>query len=300
MLVPIYGASAMFFFFGAGLLADAPWRSAPLARQCLMAFTWVTGAAFLSMQVRHAFSNGAMTTSATSLAELGLHATIWIGLALALRVRDRREPAQPFALAENFSLIAGTGFGLFGAGLLLNPWWGPYPAAAPTVPLLNDLMAGFFLPAAALGLYAWACAREGQPLRARWAGGAAGLLAFLQLILELRRGFAGAAMATAAQGEIERWVYTGAAMACAAVLLVLGMERKSVLLRVGSLALVLAALAKAMVFDLSAVEGGMRVLAALCILGVGALTWRFYQTRVFKPAAAPRGVEPGANPAPPQ
>ena len=281
MLLPIYGASAMFFYFGARLLADARWRSAPLARQCLLAATWVTGAAFLSMQVRHSFSGAAMITPVTSLAELGLHATIWIGLALALRVSDRTEPAQPFQLTETFALAVGIGFSLVGAGFVLNPWWGSMPAPAPSVPVFNDMMAGFALPAGALVVYSLACVSEKQVLRGRWMGGVAGLLVFIQIILELRRGFAGAAMNTAAQGDVERWIYTGAAMAGAAALLIVGMERKSTLLRAGSLALVLAALAKALVFDLAAVEGGLRALAALAILATGAIVWRFYQTRVF-------------------
>ncbi len=299
MLVPIYGGSAMFFYLGARTLADAGWRSAPLARQCLLAAAWITGAAFLSMQVRHAFSGAGMVTPATSLAELGLHATVWIGLALALRVSDRAQPAQPFALTEVFALAMGLGFAAVGAGFLLNPWWGPYPAPAPATPILNDLMAGFLLPAGALTLYALACASEGQPQRARWSGGAAGLLGFVYLTLELRRGFAGAAMATAAQGDAERWIYTGAALACAAVLLIVGQERKSFLLKAGSLALVLAALAKAMVFDLAGLTGALRVVAALGILGAGALTWRFYQTSVFKAPAQGAGVA-DANPAAPQ
>jgi uncharacterized membrane protein len=300
MLLPIYGASAMFFYFGARLLADARWRSAPLAKQCLLAATWGTGAAFLSMQVRHAFSGAAMITPVESLAELGLHATIWIGLALALRVSDRTEPMQPFQLTEGFALAAGIAFSLVGAGFVLNPWWGVLPASAPTIPVFNDLMAGFALPAAALALYAMACASEKQTLRARWISGGAGLLVFIQVILELRRGFAGAAMNTAAQGDVERWIYTGATMAGAAALLIVGMERKSTLLRSGSLALVLAALAKALVFDLSAVEGGMRALAALAILATGAVVWRFYQTKVFNRSVAAQPIGPNAKAAPRQ
>jgi len=298
MLLPIYGASAMFLYLGARLLDDAGWRSAPLARQCLLAGTWATGAAFLSMQVRHAFSEAAMIAPPTSLAELGLHATIWIGLALALRVSDQTKPAQPFQLAEGLALAAGIGFSLVGAGFILNPWWGSAPAPAPTIPVFNDLMAGFGLPGAALALYAFACASENKTNRARWMGGLAGLLAFIQIILELRRGFAGAAMQSAAQGEVERWIYTGATMAGAAALLILGMERKSTLLRAGSLALVLAALAKALLFDLAGVEGGLRALAALAILAAGAIAWRFYQTKVFVPPPVDRGTGPDAKAAP--
>jgi hypothetical protein len=66
------------------------------------------------------------------------------------------------------------------------------------------------------------------------------------------------------------------------------------------LALVLAALAKALVFDLSAVEGGMRALAALAILATGAVVWRFYQTKVFNRSVAAQPIGPNAKAAPRQ
>jgi uncharacterized membrane protein len=298
MLAPIYGAAAMFFYVGARMLADAKWRSAPLARQCLLAATWVTGAAFLSMQVRHAFSAAAMTTPVTSLAELGLHATVWIGLGLALRVSDRAKPTQPFALTEGLAVSVGVAFAVLGSGILLNPWWGTSPAVAPTTPIMNDLMAGFGLPAGALTLYALACASEGQPWRAKLAGTMAGLLGFLYLILELRRGFAGPAMATAAQSQLESFTYTGAVLACAVVLLLVGMERKSFYMKAASLGLVLLGLSKALLIDLSALSGGMRVLTALGILAAGALAWRFYQRHIFKIAPPSSDMAGDANPAP--
>lgn len=79
-------------------------------------------------------------------------------------------------------------------GLMLNPWWGPSPAAIGGPTLFNALALGFAAPAALLFFAARRLyAHQREPARAY--AGAGALMALVWAALEIRRAFHGAEMA---------------------------------------------------------------------------------------------------------
>jgi uncharacterized membrane protein len=143
---------------------------------------------------------------------------------------------------------------------------------------------------------------QNLPERARLAGGAAMAFAFLWLTLEVRRSFHGAAgMAGPGYLQLEAWAYTAVWIAFALALLGLGLMRKRPALRYASLAVLMGAVVKAFVFDMGALEGGLRALSFLG-LGVTIIGVALFYQRVIFPVAgkinAP-ALDPNPTPTPP-
>ena len=250
------------------------------------------GAAWLSAQVRIGFTGGDVTAPYVSISEMGLHSAIWIGLALGLRHWRPDEAPSAFPWAETLALGFGAGHALIAGVVTMNPWWGIAPGNTGPGGAFLALLVGYGAPAGLLAAYAMGPIRHRTGLRLRIAGAAAGGLALTYLLMLIRSGFAGAAMATAPTGIAETWAYTLALIIAAGGALLLGRERGSVSLRIAALVLALGAVAKASLFDLSAASGGLRLLgAAAGLMAAAGVVW-FFQKYVFGRAliTPPSGV----------
>ncbi|MFZ4120206.1 MAG: DUF2339 domain-containing protein [Caulobacterales bacterium] len=298
-LTLIYGASGLALAAGAWLLAPANWHRAKLAAEALRAGAWMTIALWASVQVRHGFGAGDVNAPISTLTEIGLHACIWLALALAISVGLIAPRTKVLNALETLAVGVAAAISLVGAGLLANPWWGIWPAAAPQTPILNALIVAFAAPA--FGLAAWALIPHPQarPWATRLALAGAGMLAFVHVTLELRRGFAGAAMAQAQAGTVEQLAYTLVGIVFSAGLLAVGVERQSRALQVSSLLIALIAVAKFAIVDLTAVDMALRLISTIvAIVVAAALVW-FYQTHVFTASNQLNRQSAERDPAPP-
>lgn len=131
---------------------------------------------------------------------------------------------------------AWRGHALLGAGLLYmlvspavaaNPWWGAAPAAVSGPPLLNTLAIAFLAPALLL-LFASRRLYERARLAARIYAGAGSAFALIWAVLETRRLFHGADMATGPLGLFEAACY--ALILLAAALIVAGTAKQRALI----------------------------------------------------------------------
>jgi uncharacterized membrane protein len=222
-----------------------------------------------TLWLRHQTTAGSIGGPYESLIEMGANTLIWLGLAAALAGRFGPRPrASIFAL--EFLAFAGAATHALVAGLIfINPWWGLAPAEAPGMRGLNAIELGFGAPALAFLGYAYLRARQRMGARTRAAGAIGVTLLFATLILELRRMFHGAAMASAPVTSSEGWVYSIATLGFAAVLMSLSFEREGRMLRFASLGLALIAFAKMALFDLGALAGLPRVAASCALLAAG-------------------------------
>jgi uncharacterized membrane protein len=294
-ILPTYAIAAISFWSAAWL-----YRSAAVTTRIIAALevaALVLAAAGVSLEVRHIATGGDLQASSVSLGEMGGYALAWLGFALSLAARFGARPRPVIFFAELTAAGAAALLVLVFGGLVLNPWWGDAPSAAPGWPILNVLLVAFGLPAALLGAYAILKRRQGFAERAAIAGAAAVVFVFLNVTLEVRRLFHPFDMAAAAMRPLEAWAYTAVWVAFAGALLSLGLMRRKPSLRYASLAVLLAAIIKAFGFDMSALTG---VLRALSYLGLGAAIIAValvYQRFVF-----PRGLagKPDANLIPPR
>jgi len=301
-LLPAYGVAIASFIVAARLFDRTKGRDDTRIVQGLEVGALVLSAAFLSMEVRHIANNGFLGAPYNSLGEAGGHTLAWLALALGLAVRFGGRP-RPLLFWSELAVFAGALLhGVLMAVIVLNPWWGLDPRPAPGAPMFNVLLAAFALPALILGAYAVLRRGQNLPERARLAGGAAMAFAFLWLTLEVRRSFHGAAgMAGPGYLQLEAWAYTAVWIAFALALLGLGLMRKRPALRYASLAVLMGAVVKAFVFDMGALEGGLRALSFLG-LGVTIIGVALFYQRVIFPVAgkinAP-ALDPNPTPTPP-
>jgi uncharacterized membrane protein len=245
-------------------------------------------------EARHLFGGGRLLPGSGSIAEVGVMAAAWIGMAAVMAPRFGPHPSPTRRIGETTLAALGAFLALAVNGLMLNPWWGEAPGPTPGWPVFNLLLVGFGLPALTLAAYAIAKRRQGFGGRAALAGAAATGLVFLNVTLEVRRWFHPDATHSGVMAPAETWAYTAAWIVLAAALLGLGLLRRKPTLRYASLAVLLAAIIKAFGFDMSALTGVLRALSYFALGAAVIATALIYQRFVFPRVAKPADPDPRA------
>lgn len=249
-------------------------------------FGWSTG----HVLIRWLYHRGYMDDEAAFAGiEALLHAVWPLAFVLAAAWLTARAPNRDGARHYVYDLQAiwaaaawpALGFTAFGLWISFNPWWGFAPASAPTpVWAIGGLTA--YLAAAGL---ATASPRVPQLRWPVWFGRAAtvvivGHLLFAAIAL-VRWSYHRDAMASAAIGEVEMWIYSAVLAVFGAGCFWLGMRRNDPLLRWIGLGLLIIATLKVFFADMARLGGVVRVLSAvglgIIVLGVAWAARRFAQ-----------------------
>lgn len=255
----------------------------PRARIFLESAAWSVGGMVLSLTLYHLIEDYAGHAPEDAHWGLGLHATIWIGVALAqldrLRLAGKVLRRVRIALAAGFGLLAGLFLALavsFGNPLIEDQ-------VVSGAVLLNTLIPAYLLPAAALALGAW---RMGHlPRMVRVGLGLPALaLALLWTGLEIRHFWQGGQLMRAENGitQPELYSYTVALLMAGAGLFYQALARRSDRLRRAGVAVIALAVAKVFLIDISGLDGLARVFSFLLLgLSLAGLAWfnRWVQTR---------------------
>lgn len=206
--------------------------------------------------------------------QMGLYATIWIGLGLAQIHRMQLGGSLLWLRAGLASLYAICAAGAIAVTLSVgNPL-----AMAQTVggmPVLNTLVAGYLMPALALAL-----ANRVLPerfLRLRFAFKAmAALLAGFWVALAIRHGWRGSDAMLMHTGvtQPELYSYTLALLLTGAALFYQALASRSDVLRRAGVLVIALAVAKVFLIDISGLHGLVRVFSFLFLgLSLAALAW---------------------------
>ena len=255
-------------------------------------------AAGLALAVRQAFHPGTLEAPVERLAEWGALTLGWLGLGVGLLAAAARAPASarlPELRWGGAALVTlAPAQALLCQGLGANPAWTHLDVGA--LPVLNALLLAFGVPAALviLGMRSEAAlagdAGWSRLLRRGW-GGAALLLLFLLVTLEVRQAFRGRFLDVGDASHAERYAYSAAWVALATALLIAGIASGRRALRLASLPVMLLAVVKVFLWDTEHLTDLYRVLS---FLGLGAsllfLAW-VYQRFVFR-APAPSAQAP--------
>ncbi len=292
----VYGLPA------AALLAAAP-RFGDPARDPLAAASAAAGLGLgvlaVALQLR-LWTAGALDAPGYPLFDQAVQAAWWLAAA-AMLLSPAATGRLPLARWGGLALL-----GLAAAQTVLltalrdNPLLVPHPVGS--WPILNLLGLAYLLPAVLFGLIA---ARHGAALGAAAAAllrVLAGALAFLWVTLELRRAFQGSdialglhpvpglpgAVRDGAPSDLELYAYSAVWIVFALALLAAGIVMRTAVWRHLALAVLLAAVAKAFLYDMSGLTGLYRVASflglGLALIGIGRLYRRFVFTGPRGPA----------------
>lgn len=255
------------------------------------------GFALLTLEIRQLFQPPAPGPEANAaagqwdLARAGALACSWLLYGSALLWANRRlaQTRRSLELAGRLVILFGLTAVLAGPCLADNPLWDHQLVGV--TPLLNVLVAAYALPAILAIVAAAEVRRHGGRRLPLLASTVALLLGFVWISLTVRQLFDGAFLDRASAGAPERYAYSAAWVLYGVALLLAGIVRRGAILRFGSLAVMLLAVAKVFLYDTARLSDLYRVLS---FLGLGAsllLLGFLYQRYVFRAAA---GEETGA------
>lgn len=264
-LLPGYGLPALAFAFCAWQLGRTRPQTRPhhVMEAAAVLFALLT----VAMLVRHAMNGGIITGGAPSLGEQAIYTLIAIGGSAILIALDTRSPSPVFRYGAMVIGVVSVLFIAFSHFIELNPLF--TNASTGKIPFFNVLFLAYLLPAAAMGALAL-YARRSRP---RWYVSTlavmAAVLAFAYATLSVRRIFQGEFIGTwKGMTQLETYCYSALWLAVGVALLALGTRLRSSALRIASAVLVVVAVAKAFLFDMSQLEGFLR---ALSFIGLGAV-----------------------------
>ncbi|MBP7148908.1 MAG: DUF2339 domain-containing protein [Acidobacteria bacterium] len=264
------------------LAAAWTWRRGGLERWAELAegAAIALGLAFIALEVRQYFHPERPLRADFELAELGAIFSLWALLAWGLLRGGARLGRRALRWGGHAAAGLAIGAGLLVLGALANPLW--TPLAVGERPVLNALLLAYGLPA----LLALALAREyrgaGAPVGARLCATASLAFFFLLVSLEVRQAFHGGALSVGPMTNPELYSYSVAWVLFGTLLLALGIVTRGFVLRWASLAVMLLAVGKVFLFDMSELRDLYRVLS-LFGLGVSLLLLAFlYQRFVFR------------------
>ncbi len=280
-----YGVPAVAFAL-AGRILEL--RAVDLAQRLADALAVLFTALLLFFQVRHALNGGDPLAPTSSHVEQGLHVLLAILMAYVLMRLDLARGNIVFRWA---SIALGTIailFAVFGLLLIENPLFdgARNEVAGPAV--FSSLLLAYFLP----GIAAAFLARTARGVRPNWYVTSlfilAGILVFFYVTLEIRHVFQGPDIDLfRSTGGAEHWAYSAGWLLLGIVYLAYGIWRGAGVARFASALLVLLAVVKVFLFDLSELTGLWRALSFITLgavlIGIGLA----YQKLVFARPPAP-------------
>lgn len=255
-------------------------------RNIMQALASLSALITIAVLVHHAMNGGKLSGDVPTLGEQSIYTLITIGFSGILMTLDLKTPSPVFRFGSMIAGVVATANVLSLHVFALNPFFsgedtGPWP-------FVNLLLLGYLLPALAYALVAYlARGRRPVPYVAMLAVSGA-VLGFLWATLSVRRFWQGTNIADW-KGFIpgETYTYSVVWLIIGVGLLVLGSKLDAKSIRLASAGLVLIAVLKVFLIDMSNLEG---ILRALSFIGLGAVLigiGLFYQRILVKKSDEP-------------
>jgi uncharacterized membrane protein len=244
---------------------------------CASAF--ITTLAMLTLLVRHGFHVQNFWELGVRLSEWVTLGLVWGAMAAAgweLSRKLRVEALRDIGFAAGW---VGVGMLLLGPLVLANPIFTGDPVGA--MPVFNELLYAYGLPAALAGLAAWWMNRRGNSQASSIVQIIAVVLALVCVTLEVRQAFQGTTLDGPSPDNREWYAYSAAWIVSSGLLMLGGLLRKSVVLRHAAMGVMVASVLKVFLFDTRHLTDLWRVLSYFG-LGVSLLLLAWvYQRFVF-------------------
>ncbi|MGI2035667.1 DUF2339 domain-containing protein [Rhizobium panacihumi] len=277
-LLPGYGIPTLLAIASAWMLRNS---DDIRIRNIMQALASLSALITISVLVRHAMNGGTLETTVPTLGEQSIYTLITVGFSGILMMLDLKSPSSVFRYGSMIAGVLATANVLSLHLIGLNPYitgegTGPWP-------FFNLLLLGYLMPALAYALVAY-LARERRPMPyVLMLAISGGVLGFAWATLSVRRFWQGENIADW-KGFMasETYTYSEVWLLIGIVLLILGSRFNQRSLRLASAALVLIAVLKVFLIDMSNLEG---ILRALSFMGLGAVLigiGLFYQRILVK------------------
>ena len=229
---------------------------------------------------------GPLTEAGGGLLEPSLRTIAWLIMAIGIARNAAWEFNPVFIWGRNILAGAAVLQVVSIQVLVMNPLWSGDPIG--TLPIFNDLLLAYGIPAALILIFTRLAFRQPGPAQA---GGIIGLgLVFLNVTLEVRHHFQGAILSNWGVSDAEWYAYSVAWLVLSGVLLALGIRGRSAALRYASLTVLVLTVGKVFLFDMAALTGLYRAGSfaglGLCLIAVGYLYQRFVFTAPLSPPKA--------------
>lgn len=293
-----YGVSAA-AFYGAARLMER--RGADFAKQMADGVAVLLAGLLAFFQIHHALNGGDVFAPTSSHVEAGLLTLVALGFSNVLMRMDSRRANAVFHWASiGFALLSGL-FIAIGLGVLENPLLKHNEFVRGPV-IFSSLLLAYLLPGVAALLLMRASRGRRPPWMVTGLGILAILLVFAYVTLEVRHAFHGPVINLSRRVlDAEQWAYSAAWLGLGILLLFYGLWRQSIEARLASAALVVLAVLKVFLVDMSELTGLWRALSfivlGLVLIGIGTV----YQNLVFgrgRPPATPGSAAGGGGAAP--
>ncbi|TDK37157.1 DUF2339 domain-containing protein [Rhizobium deserti] len=277
-LLPGYGIPTVLAVVAAYLLrtsTDLRVRNIMQALACLSVLMTV------AILIRHAMNGGVLDSRVPTLGEQSIYTLLTIGFSGVLMTLDLKSPSPVFRWGSMIAGIIATVNVLSLHLFALNPFFSGEDTGS--WPIFNLLLLGYLLPGLAYGLVAfYARGKRPQPYVAMLAVAGA-VLGFLWATLSVRRFWQGENIADwKGFMPAETYAYSVVWLLIGVALLALGSRMNARSLRLASAGLILVAVVKVFLIDMSNLEG---ILRALSFIGLGAVLigiGLFYQRILVK------------------
>ncbi|MCD2181091.1 DUF2339 domain-containing protein [Rhizobium sp. GN54] len=290
-LLPGYGIPALLLAGAAWLLRRWPGER---VRNLLQALACLFVLLAVAILVRHAMNGGVLDSAAPTLGEQAIYTLLAAGASAVLMTFDLKQPSPVFrygsmviGVLSMLSILSAHFFALnpYFSGELTGRW-----------PFFNLLLIGYLLPGLAFAGLAWYARGRRPATYVTLLALTGALLVFAWVTLSVRRYWHGEGIASW-KGFLEGETYTYSVvwLLLGVALLALGSRFAARSLRLASAALVLIAVVKVFLVDMSNLQG---ILRALSFIGLGAVLigiGLFYQ-RIL---SAGTGIETSRQPEPP-
>ncbi|WP_410768634.1 DUF2339 domain-containing protein [Endobacterium cereale] len=291
-LLPGYGIPTLLAIASAWMLRNSDDLR---IRNIMQALASLSALITISVLVRHAMNGGTLETTVPTLGEQSIYTLITVGFSGILMMLDLKSPSPVFRYGSMIAGVLATANVLLLHLIGLNPYFtgegtGPWP-------FFNLLLLGYLMPALAYAFVAY-LARERRPMPyVLMLAISGGVLGFAWATLSVRRFWQGENIADW-KGFLasETYTYSVVWLLIGIVLLVLGSRFNQRSLRLASAALVLVAVLKVFLIDMSNLEG---ILRALSFMGLGAVLigiGLFYQRILMKKDGNKRPVDSASAP----
>ena len=235
------------------------------------------GISLVSMEIRYFFGDGTLGFPKYNLLEQSLHSVAWFATGYGLYRRHRQSPRFMSFWGSKILIGLATAQVLIMQLFLYNPILTGFNVG--TWPLVNILALAYVAPAVFAVLIAFEAKRQNHIWIAKMAGGAAFVLIFAYISLEVRHVFQGGNLKYGSISNAEGYAYSAVWLVYAGFLLANGIFWKASALRHASLGMLLLVVAKVFLWDMSALDGLYRAVSflglGLSLVGVGFLYQRF-------------------------
>ncbi|MBB3978716.1 putative membrane protein [Rhizobium azooxidifex] len=295
-LLPGYGIPALLLAGSAWLLRRWPGER---VRNLLQALACLFVLLAIAILVRHAMNGGVLDSAVPTLGEQAIYTLLAAGASAVLMTFDLKQPNPVFrygsmviGVLSMLSILSAHFFALnpYFTGELTGRW-----------PLFNLLLIGYLLPGLAFAGLAWyARGRRPVPYVTLLALTGA-MLVFAWVTLSVRRYWHGEGIASW-KGFLEGETYTYSVvwLLLGVALLALGSRLNARSLRLASAALVLIAVVKVFLVDMSNLQGILRALSFIglgaVLIGIGLFYQRILSAGTGSSSAPRRSVPPGPAP----